>query len=211
MELILICLHKQCNFITIYIINFTNLILSQDINPNNTSSISNIIGALQIYSRAFYLGLIPLDSSNIYKEIKILQIVNELTDSYYKQLNTLYQNILLNLLINFKLYFKSINNTNMLSNIQILQAKLKDQSYLGYIDKDNHTLAHWLIFYNKINNDVHIYQLTKKEDELKFLWKDKLESHNYLSVDLSDINFLFKYEVLKNDVMYRSVSRGDDC
>ena len=214
MEFCVICLHRNCQNLVSFIINFINLVLidTTELNQNviTQDNYSSKIGALQLYNRTFYLGLTPIQADNYSKELIILELIGEIITKYYIKINILNQNMLLNLLINFKCYFKCINNKSIVENINIIILKLKDQSYLGYMNKDDHTLAHWLMFYNKINNDVHIYQLTKREDELKFLWKSKLESANYMSVDLSQVKFLFKYEVLKNDVMYKDTSRADD-
>jgi hypothetical protein len=54
-----------------------------------------------------------------------------------------------------------------------------------------------------MNTNTYYYNLTSVEEKYKQMWNDRLEKLNYYEVDVSDVNFDFKYYSLLNDLMYK--------
>ena len=131
----------------------------------------------------------------------MIELCNNIFD--IDKLTVLQKSIISNFIFNCTKNFNEItDNTLILNCLNRINEVLNEKS--NFIDKYNHTLDHWLFFFNKMNTNMYYYNLTNQQERYKQIWTDKLEKLNYYEVDLSDINYELKYYSLLNDSMYKS-------
>ena len=114
--------------------------------------------------------------------------------------------IVSNLIKNLGKIFSIQNDLGTVEKISELGKLFLEGNSSNFLDRNNHTLNHWLFFFNKMNNDTFFYQLTAMEDLLRHFWTAKLKKLNYFDVDLSNLNFDLKYYSLLCDEMYKEVN-----
>jgi hypothetical protein len=157
--------------------------------------------AIQLINRICYI-------SKIYNDVDInlcLNTIQILSNRYNcEEVSQLHKKIFSNFSFNMLNIFTNCNipeRENILNVIQTLSNTLNEKT--NFIDKYNHTLDHWLFFFNKMNTNTYYYNLTSIEEKYKHLWNDRLEKLNYYEVDITDVNFDLKYYSLLNDQMYK--------
>jgi len=197
---------------------FTNihqkLSKSQDDNDNESSiscSIPNIpelnlfMGALQLSNRLIYINYFYHNVSNFEFYFKILNYLFFIVQNknLVERINVNDKKILGSLIRNFEKIFSHQKDLETVKKITELGKLFEINNSSHFLDKNSHTLNHWLFFFNKMNNDTYFYQLTAMEDLLRHFWTAKLEKMNYFDVDLSNLNFDLKYYSLFCDDMYK--------
>lgn len=169
------------------------------------------LGALQISNRLIYINLSIFNNLEFGFYYALAEYLNFMVNNKILMdgLSILNRKILLNLIKNLIKIFTANGYTENEGNLKNL-LKTFDESSGHFLDKYNHTLNHWLFFFNKMNNNTYYYHFTALEENLRHFWSQKLEKLNYFEVDLSNINFDFKYYSLLNDEMYKNQCGEDE-
>ena len=162
-------------------------------------------GALQLANRLIYVqGL-----KNILWDEFNIQVTNiaKAIYKYFKdesngiKLNLLQKNIFQNLLSNLIKIFNLNNSEIKNDEINDIYKDIKRMNK-KIIPYDN-TFKHWLFFFNKLTNDLHFYQLTSEEDQLRYEWTDKFEKKQIFYSLNKEFNI--KHFFLKIDPMLEQV------
>jgi hypothetical protein len=172
-----------------------------------------MLGGLQLSNRLIFINCqFGIMSNDFY--IKLLNYLNYIfsNKSIQNFISLLNRKILSNLLNNLKKIFQSLGHGDQIGNINISDMinYINNGFKSHYLDKSDHTLNHWLFFFNKMNNTTYYYNFSAVEDKMRHFWTSKFEKTNYFDADLSDVVFEFKYYYLLNDTMYKSENDGDE-
>ena len=176
----------------------------------NILNYQHIVGLIQISNRFYYIlyiyGKFDIISNQFNAIVRILNIIEQLLNdtAYLEYSNILENKIVYSCLHNFKAIFNNNNNyyeitatiNNMINNFNGNHKSL-------FFDKYNHTLNHWLFFFNKINSNSYFSHISSLEDDLRQKWTDKLLNTNYFDVDLSEISFELKFYILVEDKLFK--------
>jgi hypothetical protein len=201
---------------------FLNFNQENLINLINSKSNESLI--LDVPELNFFLGALQLANRFIYVNFYIYN--NSSDNFYYSLANHLYfiinnkqivdgisilnKKILTNLIKNLIKIFKVFGQSDNVNDLNNLLLQFDGSQGGNFLDKHNHTLNHWLFFFNKMNNNTYYYHFTVLEENLRAFWSAKLEKLNYFEVDLSVINFDLKYYNLLADDMYKKEDPDDD-
>lgn len=122
-------------------------------------------------------------------------------------INIMHIQILANYLTTLRLLFSpnSFNDSNKVNEVNATLTKFKQLESFGttYLDNYNHTLDHWLFFFNKINCKAYYSNTSIEEDIMKDNWQKKMVYYNYLNVDTTDLKFESKFQVLSLDEVFK--------
>lgn len=160
---------------------------------NNTFNFNILFGCVQLSSRLIFANAcnnIISDSFNVELSNKIIFLYNNNKSNFNSWHNNKIKIGISNLLkiINredLKIKLKEIYNE--------IAPKNKKQSNFDKVDK------HWLYYFNKLCNKMHIYHFCKDEDYEEFEWTGKFEKNQIFYEINSD--FYIKYFFLKSDKM----------
>src|SRR5690606_8422481 len=155
------------------------------------------LGGIQLANRLMYVnfnrGVFSLDFY-----LNLIRLLNILTGKEIP--DTLNRRIVNNCIINVKKIYTIVSSQYNIDPSYV--NSLPQGQITHYLEKSDHTLNHWLFFFNKMNNATYYYNFSVHEDKLRLLWNATFEKTNYFETDLSDVVFELKYYSLFNDAMY---------
>jgi hypothetical protein len=182
-----------------YIFELVELILFK----SGSTNIDIILGGIQLANRLLYImkNFNMIDYNFAFKIIEIISfILQQNNEEISLQNKKIMNNFIKNLIVIFSTY---PDNANVLMVLKNLLQSFNELNKSNYIDKYQHTINHWLYFFNKMNNSSYYYQFSNCEDILRNEWTAKFEKTTFFQVDVSDIVFEFKYYSLLGDTMYK--------
>ena len=137
----------------------------------NTDNINILISVIQIANRLIFISK-AYNCFDYNFSLRMIELCNNIFD--IDKLTVLQKSIISNFIFNCTKNFNEItDNTLILNCLNRINEVLNEKS--NFIDKYNHTLDHWLFFFNKMNTNMYYYNLTNQQERYKQIWTDKLE------------------------------------